>query len=252
MFFTRILLSPPKSPRNIFFPWQNICVHRTGTFLERNRLALRVPINLTKFEIREYLRKLYDAKVIKVNTLIKIPKIKRDFSSKVPKYYRNGPMYKKAIVTLEHSVPDEVKMLGMDFELGKNPSITKKNVHYGNKSDFSYLPDRKNDTFTGEYEEAWKLPIPNLLADDEWEIIPELNQNVDYMRMKPDPTEPHIHGGSYTYNRKPDTVPAQENQIMDLTPWRRKLKKMEKTGDKDTDFESEEAKPTPWNFPPAH
>ncbi|UVC49576.1 putative ribosomal protein L23 [Theileria orientalis] len=249
MFLTRFLPSPPKSPRNIFFPWHTMCVHRTGAFLERNRLALRVPINLTKFEIREYLRKLYDAKVIKVNTLIKIPRIKRDFASKTPKYYRNGPMYKKAIVTLEHQVPDEVKMIGMDFELGKNPAITKKNVHYGKKIDFSYLRNRKNDPYIGEYKDSWKLPIPNFLAEDDWEMNPEINAKDDYMRMKPDPTEPHTHGGSYTFNRKPDTVPDQNNYMIDLTPWRRKINKI--TGSKD-ELDTEEARPTPWNYPAPH
>lgn len=141
-----------------------MCVHRSGAFLERNRLALRVPINLTKFEIREYLRKVYDAKVIKVNTLIKVPRVKRDLASRRPQYYRNGPMYKKAIVTLEHAVPDEVKMLGKDFELGVNPAITKKNVHYGKKKDLSYLPDRRSDPLIGEGSYTWRLPIPNLLA----------------------------------------------------------------------------------------
>nr|BAN64524.1 ribosomal protein L23, putative [Babesia bovis] len=245
---SKIFMAPPKSPRNIYFPWQTICVHRTGAFLERNRLALRVPVNLTKFEIREYLRKLYGAQVIKVNTLIKVPRIKRDPGSRKPRYYRNGPMYKKAIITLEHSVPDEVKMIGRDFELGVNPAITKKNVHYGKKKDYSYVPDRRFDPFTGEVDYAWRLPLVNLLADDDWETHPDIWDQSDHQRMAPDPTEPHLHGGSYKYNKKPDIVPDQVYPMMDLTPWRRKLQRKE----------SEEgsgigpATPTPWKFPKEH
>ncbi|EKX74298.1 ribosomal protein L23, putative [Theileria equi strain WA] len=251
MFLSKLLFSPPKSPRNIYFPWQTICVHKTGAFLERNRLALRVPINLTKFEIREYLRKLYNANVIKVNTLIKIPKIKRDFSAKKPRYYRAGPMYKKAIVTLEDAVPDEVKMIGMDFELGRNPSITKKNVHYGKKIDFSYCANRKDDILTGEHKQAWRLPIPNLLADDDWEMNPELNAIYDWHRMKPDPTEPHTHGGSYTENTKPSSIPFQNYPMMDLTPWRRKIERI--AGNGETEHKDvQDATPTPWNFPKSH
>ncbi|GFE54348.1 mitochondrial ribosomal protein L23 [Babesia ovis] len=246
-FLSRIFCSPPKSPRNIYFPWQTICVHRSGAFLERNRLALRVPINLTKFEIREYLRKIYNAQVIKVNTLIKVPRIKRDLASRKPRYYRNGPMYKKAIVTLEHAVPDEVKMLGRDFELGVNPAITKKNVHYGKKKDFSYLPDRRLDPLTGEAEYGWRLPLPNLLADDDWEMHPDLREHQsDHDRMGPDPTEPHLHGGSYKGTKKPEIVPDQVPTMVDLTPWRRKLQRKE----------SEEsilpATPTPWRHPKEH
>lgn len=248
-FISRILWAPPKSPRNIYFPWQNICIHRSGAFLERNRLALRVPINLTKFEIREYLRKVYDAKVIKVNTLIKVPRIKRDMASRKPRYYRSGPMYKKAIVTLEHSVPDEVKMLGKDFELGVNPAITKKNVHYGKKKDYSYLPDRHSDPIIGRSSYSWRLPISNLLADDDWEMHEELAEEVsDYNRMSPDPTEPHVHGGSYKGTVKPEIVPTQAYTMMDLTPWRRKLQRQ----DSDEKTAIAPATPTPWRFPKEH
>ncbi|GBE60137.1 mitochondrial ribosomal L23 [Babesia ovata] len=225
-----------------------MCVHRSGAFLERNRLALRVPINLTKFEIREYLRKLYGAQVIKVNTLIKVPRIKRDLTSRKPKYYRNGPMYKKAIVTLEHSVPDEVKMLGRDFELGVNPAITKKNVHYGKKKDYSYLPDRSQDPLTGEIPYGWRLPIANLLADDDWEMHPELRGESDHLRMSPDPTEPHVHGGAYTGTKKPEIVPEQTYTMVNLTPWRRKLQRQD-AADKDA---IGPATPTPWRFPKEH
>lgn len=68
--------------RNVFFPWQTVCIHRSGAFLEDRRMALRVPTNLTKTEIKEYLEKIYNAKVLKVNTLIKVPERRRNLDDK--------------------------------------------------------------------------------------------------------------------------------------------------------------------------
>ncbi|CAK9042707.1 Hypothetical protein SCF082_LOCUS24630 [Durusdinium trenchii] len=56
MFLSRRLLGPPKSPRNVFFPWFNFIMAKTGTYLEPNRAAFRVPVHLTKPEIQNYLR----------------------------------------------------------------------------------------------------------------------------------------------------------------------------------------------------
>ena len=68
--------------RNVFFPWQTMSVHLSGSFLESRRLALRVPVNLTKPEIKAYLECMYDAKVLKVNTLIKVPERRRNLDDK--------------------------------------------------------------------------------------------------------------------------------------------------------------------------
>ncbi|PHJ16980.1 50s ribosomal protein l23, partial [Cystoisospora suis] len=64
--------------RNVFFPWQTFSLHRTGSFLERRRVALKVPVNLTKFEIKSYLEKIYNARILKVTTLIHVPRRRRD------------------------------------------------------------------------------------------------------------------------------------------------------------------------------
>ncbi|XP_026192386.1 uncharacterized protein LOC34624333 [Cyclospora cayetanensis] len=79
---SHVLLTPPKTPRNVFFPWQTMAVHLSGAFLEARRLALRVPVNLTKPEIKAYLQSLYGAKVLKVNTLIKVPERRRNLDDK--------------------------------------------------------------------------------------------------------------------------------------------------------------------------
>ncbi|CDJ56925.1 ribosomal protein L23, putative [Eimeria maxima] len=79
---SRVLLTPPKTPRNVFFPWQTVCIHRSGSFIESRRLCLRVPVNLTKEEIKNYLEGLYNARVLKVNTLIKVPERRRNLDDK--------------------------------------------------------------------------------------------------------------------------------------------------------------------------
>lgn len=59
-----------------------MCIHRSGAFLEDRRLALRVPTNLTKGEIKDYLEKIYNARVLKVNTLIKVPERRRNLDDR--------------------------------------------------------------------------------------------------------------------------------------------------------------------------
>lgn len=49
-------LPGPSRVRNVFFPWFNFVMAKTGTYLEPNRAAFRVPVHLTKPEIRNYLR----------------------------------------------------------------------------------------------------------------------------------------------------------------------------------------------------
>ena len=115
-------MSPPKLPRNIFFPWQNFILHQSGTYLEPNRVAFRVTVNMTKFDIREYLRKLYGVKVIRVNTYIKLPNQRMCANRN---YFKTDAQYKKAIVTCEEVVPDEVKMINSCRNLRLNPALTK-------------------------------------------------------------------------------------------------------------------------------
>ncbi|KFH15284.1 putative 50S ribosomal protein L23 [Toxoplasma gondii MAS] len=168
LFLSRACLTPPKTPRNVFFPWQVFSVHRTGAFLERRRVALKVPVNLTKFEIQSYLEKIYGARVLKVSTLIVVPRRRRDIFGPRPsmRYYRVGCTFKKAIVTLEDGVPDAVKMLRSSIELAKNPDITKHNLTYSGRVRAFKPPSAAQRWEMGESKYAWRLPIPNLLAGE--------------------------------------------------------------------------------------
>eukprot|EP00921_Rhytidocystis_pertsovi_P027026 GHVQ01043551.1.p1 GENE.GHVQ01043551.1~~GHVQ01043551.1.p1 ORF type:complete len:234 (-),score=29.64 GHVQ01043551.1:152-853(-) len=223
---SRLLLSPPKTPRNVFFPWQTMCVHQSGSFLERNRLALRVPINFTKFEIREYMRKLYGARVMKVNTLIKQPERKRNMKEWRARYYRNGPIMKKAILTLEHAIPDDVKMMSSSTKLSRNPAILKHNVNYGYKRFTRTRPTRAQMYSMGVCRESWRLPIPNLLAGDDWTMNPTcsdpsstaagssspfLDEN-ESLRL-PNPFLPHTHVGVSDGYHKPFPIPDQQHTL---------------------------------------
>ncbi|SOV80826.1 mitochondrial ribosomal protein L23 precursor, putative [Plasmodium reichenowi] len=209
MFLSFVRYTPPKTPRNVFFPWHTFCIHKSGSFLEKNRLALRVPINLTKFEIREYLRKIYNAKVIKVNTLIKIPERRRNLTDHRFNYYRNGPRYKKAIITLEHEVPDSVKMIQSCKNIGRNPYITKKNITYGVRSDVKIRPTRSQLWHMGECRYSWRLPLTNLLSDYNMNLNPDLRIDDDFVQLTPDPTKPFMHSGISSETTKPNNVPKQ-------------------------------------------
>lgn len=230
LFLSKSRLTPPKTPRNVFFPWQNFCIHKSGSFLEKNRLALRVPINLTKFEIREYLRKIYNAKVIKVNTLIKVPERRRNLTDRRYNYYRNGPRYKKAIITLEHEIPDEIKMIQSCKNIGRNPSITKKNIIYGVRSDEKITPTKSQLWVMGECRYSWRLPLTNLLANYEMNLNPDLRIDENYVQMAPDLTRPFMHSGISSETFKPKSVPDQTFPQIDLTPWRRQVKKIYDSG----------------------
>ncbi|KAF8823110.1 putative 50S ribosomal protein L23, partial [Cardiosporidium cionae] len=215
---------------NVFFPWHGFSIHQSGAFLERNRLSLRVPINLTKFEIREYLRRIYEARVIKVNTLIKIPEIRRNVGSNKMNYYRNGPMYKKAIITLEEAVPDTVKMISSSRNIGRNPSITKKNISYGVRSDLKTRPRRSQLWSMGERQSGWRLPLSNLLAGDDWQLNPDFTIDENYAQMQPNPRLPFMHSGVSSTSRIPENVPSQITPLVDVTPWRRQVQRVMKSG----------------------
>lgn len=76
-------------------------------------------------------------------------------------YRRAGCTYKKAIITFEASVPQEVKMLQSSRNLGANPHITKQNVSYGDTA--SFAKSRKRSVLDLAYS-GWKLPVQTLLA----------------------------------------------------------------------------------------
>ncbi|CDI83573.1 ribosomal protein L23, putative [Eimeria acervulina] len=222
-FLSRVLLTPPKTPRNVFFPWHTMSIHLSGSFLESRRLALRVPVTLTKPEIRRYLEGLYGAKVLKVNTLIKVPERRRNLEDKRLGYRRAGCTYKKAIVTLEEAVPPEVQMLRSSRNLSVNPDKLKKNVSYGANRDLKRRPTREQQTQGGEMQHAWTLPIPNLLAGDDLPIHPTHREDPSSTLEAPDIRLPFRHGGVYNFTFKPQEVPQQTPVPLDLRPWRHRL-----------------------------
>lgn len=76
-------------------------------YLEPNRIAFRVPVHLTKLEIREYLRKvkgithlsaghrarqIYGVKAIRCTTVVRFPKVMKN---RARAYYKNGAQFKK-------------------------------------------------------------------------------------------------------------------------------------------------------------
>eukprot|EP00929_Paragymnodinium_shiwhaense_P114870 TRINITY_DN83418_c0_g1_i1.p1 TRINITY_DN83418_c0_g1~~TRINITY_DN83418_c0_g1_i1.p1 ORF type:complete len:252 (-),score=31.16 TRINITY_DN83418_c0_g1_i1:139-894(-) len=185
-FASRVCLGPPKSPRNSFFPWFNFVMAKSGGYLEPNRVAFRVPVHLTKPEIKNYLRQIYSAKVIKVNTYIKLPKMRRNAYGA---YFKNGPSYKKAIVTCEETIPDDVKMLYNSRFPHQQPAVTKYDTP-GRKNWIPFRPgaNRRND-WKPRHPLAWSEAIPTLLRGDDF-APPQRPE-----RILPDHTKPFQHYG---------------------------------------------------------
>mmetsp|Transcript_99850 Transcript_99850/g.237987 ORF Transcript_99850/g.237987 Transcript_99850/m.237987 type:complete len:238 (+) Transcript_99850:65-778(+) len=199
MFLSRQLLGPPKAPRNVFFPWFNFVMAKSGTYLEPNRAAFRVPVHMTKPEIRNYLREIYKAKVIKVNTYIKLPLIRRNSYGD---YFKNGPSYKKAIVTFEETIPDDVKMIYNSRNPGMNPALTKYDTPNRKRwKPFRPGANRRKD-WMPRHALAWAEPVPTLLRGDDFPA-PARGETV-----LPDHTKPfHHYGGSAEL---PPGTPEQE------------------------------------------
>lgn len=200
---------PPKAARNVFFPWFNFVMTKSGTYLEPNRVAFRVPIHLTKPEIRNYLRDIYNIKVIKVNTYIKLPKIRRNAYGD---YFKNGPSYKRAIVTCEETIPDDVKMIYNSRNPGMQPAITKYDTP-GRKVWKPFRPgaNRRTD-WAMRHPLAWSEPIPTLLRGDDF-APPSQSK-----RILPDHTKPFQH---YTSEKAiPEGTPYQEFPRINLAALR--------------------------------
>eukprot|EP00440_Ansanella_granifera_P008555 gb/GFBE01009268.1/.p1 GENE.gb/GFBE01009268.1/~~gb/GFBE01009268.1/.p1 ORF type:complete len:242 (+),score=37.25 gb/GFBE01009268.1/:1-726(+) len=205
MFLSRLNLGPPKAPRNVFFPWFNFVMAKTGTYLEPNRAAFRVPVHLTKPEIKNYLREVYKAKVIKVNTYIKLPMIRRN---NYGDYFKNGPSYKKAIVTFEETIPDDVKMIYNSKNPGMNPAITKYDTPCFRKwKPFRPGANRRTD-WQMRHPLAWAEPVPTLLRGDDFPP-PKRGDTV-----LPDHTKPFQHYGQV--RQVPGGTPEQEFPRIDL------------------------------------
>ena len=153
-------------------------------------MAFRVPVNMTKFDIREYLRKLYGVKVVKVNTYIKLP-AQRMCANR--NYFKTDAQYKKAIVTCEEVIPDEVKMMQSCRNLKLNPGLTKgmldPQISRGNPARPGQ--SRSND-WRPRHKFAWREPVPMLLRTNLSEI-PKMVTSVDEKILNTDITLPHAH-----------------------------------------------------------
>jgi large subunit ribosomal protein L23 len=67
--------------------------------------TFRVLPKMTKHEIKEYLKKIYDLPVVKVNTMNYMGKRKRAFGKRTIVYYKYRD-FKKAIVTFDKTLID--------------------------------------------------------------------------------------------------------------------------------------------------
>eukprot|EP01066_Platyproteum_vivax_P004488 Platyproteum_vivax@DN15842_c0_g1_i1.p1 len=225
LFRSAIRCGPPKQPRNVFFPWCTFTLNRCGLWQEPNQIAFRVPIHLTKPEIREYLRKIYGAKVIRVNTYIMIPGLVRS-RSKFNNMVRRVLPYKKAFVTLEHEVPPEIRMMATSLNIGRNPIMLGPTGMKNQKSGWRFpwaTRHRLLRTLGGAYRkhEDWRHPITTLLRGDEFPAPILKNQNQFDQIMPPDPTKPHHH-----YLHAPVIAPGVPDQPlvqMDLRTFRRDM-----------------------------
>jgi len=175
--------------------------------LEPNRVAFRVPVHLTKPEIRNYLRSIYNIKVIKVNTYIKLPMIRRNSYGD---YFKNGPSYKKAIVTCEEKIPDSVKMIYNSKFPWEQPAITKRDTM--SRMGKSWKPFRpganRRADWAPRHPMAWAEPIATLLRGDDFPP-PQRPETV-----LPDPTKPFQHYGNA--RSIPPGTPHQEFPRIDL------------------------------------
>lgn len=84
----------------VYFPNRGIAVQPKGNFItSKGTVSFIVGVNQTKYEIKQYLKKLYGLEVIKVNTMVYQGKMKRDA---VGRWYRT-PAFKKAVVTVDNT-----------------------------------------------------------------------------------------------------------------------------------------------------
>lgn len=171
-------------------------------------MAFRVPVNMTKLDIREYLRKLYGVKVIKVNTYIKLPPKKM---SSYRNFFRTDAQYKKAIVTCEEVIPDEVKMMHSCRDLRLNPAVTKGALDPKiNRGNVARPGQSRSNDWKPRHRFAWREPIPLLLRtrpDGTVSSHPNMVNAQDEKEMQTDKSKPHVH---FTNERAiPAGVPPQ-------------------------------------------
>lgn len=206
-------MTPPRLPRNMFFPWANFVHVRSRAYLPPNSIAFQVPVNYTKFDIREYMRQIYNLKVIKVNTYIHIGSRRLVAQGK---YAKADSAYKKAILTCEEHFPDEVRMaastvkqLGdqQTFDFRKMPILHKGLLDKRNRQTARPGESRQRD-WMARHAEVWKHPLPLLLSHKSREEYKGLRPTRDSERaMRTDPGLPHAHTSKV--RELPQGVPRQ-------------------------------------------
>merc|ERR1712151_623068 len=146
---------------------------------------------------------VYKAKVIKVNTYIKLPRMRRNAYGD---YFKNGPSFKKAIVTCEETIPDDVKMIYNSKNPGLQPAITKYDTPGHPRASRKWNPlrpgvNRRSD-WAPRHPMAWAEPITTLLRGDDF-APPKRPEAV-----LPDHTKPFQHYGQAKVI--PEGTPHQE------------------------------------------
>ena len=129
-----------------------------------------------------------------MNTYIKLPKKKM---SSYRNYFRTDAQYKKAIVTCEETIPDEVKMIHSCRNLRLNPAVTKgmldPKINRGNPARPGQ--SRSND-WKPRHRFAWREPIPLLLRTRPGGVVsdhPNIVNRQDEKELQIDKTLPHAH-----------------------------------------------------------
>jgi hypothetical protein len=147
-------------------------------------------------------------KVIKVNTYIKLPKKKM---SSYRNYFKTEALYKKAIVTCEEIIPDEVKMMHSCRDLRLNPAVTKGMLDPKiNKGNPARPGQSRSNDWKPRHRFAWREPIPLLLRTRPGGIVtdhPHLFNKADEKEIQIDKSLPHVH--SSNERSIPSGVPSQ-------------------------------------------
>merc|ERR1711924_343232 len=140
-----------------------------------------------------------------MGTYIRLPKIRRNMFAE---YFKNGPSYKKAIVTCEETIPDEVKMFYNSRNPEMNPAITKYDTPGLRKwKPFRPGVSRRAD-WAPRHPLAWSESIPTLLRGDDFPPPQRPEQ------VLPDHTKPFQHYGPG--KSIPAGTPPQEFPRIDL------------------------------------
>mmetsp|Transcript_53510 Transcript_53510/g.122485 ORF Transcript_53510/g.122485 Transcript_53510/m.122485 type:complete len:234 (+) Transcript_53510:28-729(+) len=199
-------MSPPKAPRNLFFPWFNFVVKKSGKWLEPHTLKFIVPVHLTKPEIREYLRTVYKAKAIKVNTMIKAPNVRQGPSGI---YFHSTITQKRAFVRFEDHIPDEIRMMQSSKRPDLHSAITRyMPEHTGRKREDR--PDARRKDWLPAHKNIHMELLPTLMRDTE-ASLPSPQVPIMFDRRLP-----HKHMASFGPQTMHEDVPEQKHYMVNL------------------------------------